>query len=50
MCIVIICKPGCDVINFEINLSNQEVFSTQPKSQDKNVNILRTKRAFKVKL
>ena len=20
MCIVIICQPGCDVINFEINL------------------------------
>ena len=30
-------------------LSHQAVFSAWPKSQDKNVNILRTKRAFKVK-
>ena len=29
--------------------SNQAFFSTWPKSQDKNLNILRTKRAFKVK-
>ena len=28
---------------------NQAVFSTWPKSQDKNLNILRTKRAFKMK-
>ena len=31
------------------DLSNQAVFSTCPKSQDKKMNILRTKRAFKVK-
>ena len=31
-------------------MSNQAVFSTWPKNQDKNSNILRTKRAFKVKL
>ena len=37
-------------MNFEINLvSNQAVFSTWPKSQDRNLNILRTKRAFKMK-
>ena len=30
-------------------LSNQAVFSTWPKSHDKNLNILRTKRAFKIK-
>ena len=30
-------------------LSSQAAFSTWPKSQDKNVNILRTKRAFKIK-
>ena len=30
-------------------LSNRAVFSTWPKSHDKNLNILRTKRAFKVK-
>ena len=41
MCIAIVCFPGFDVINFEISL--------QPKSQDKNSNILRTKRAFQVK-
>ena len=36
-------------LNFEINLYNQAVFSTCPISQDKNLNILRTKKAFKVK-
>ena len=35
------------VILFTLNLSNQAVFSTFPKIQDKNLNILRTKRAFK---
>ena len=50
MCIEIVCFPGCDVINFEINLvSLMYRFSTRLKSQDKNVNILRTKRAFKGK-
>ena len=28
MCIAIVCKPGCDVTNFEVNLSNQAVFPT----------------------
>ena len=40
MCIVTIFCPASDVKNLEINL---------PKDQDKNFNILRTKRAFKVK-
>ena len=31
-------------------LSNQAVFCTCPKSQDKNLNILRTNRVFKMKL
>ena len=50
-CIVIV-WPGCDVINFEINL----IFLIKPyssiwtKSQDKNLNILRTEGAFKMKL
>ena len=35
MCVVIVCFPGCDIINFEIN-------------QDKNLNVLRSKRAFKI--
>ena len=37
MCIVLVWQPGCDVINFEMNLnqalSNQAVFSTWTKSQ-----------------
>ena len=53
MCIAIVCSPVCDVLNFEINflinLSNQTVFSTWPKSQDKNLNILRKEKAFKMK-
>ena len=30
MCIAIVCEPGCDVMNFEVNffLSNQAVFPT----------------------
>ena len=44
------CKPGCDVyIHFEINLFNHAVFSTWPKSQDENLNVLRTKSALKMK-
>ena len=41
MCVVIISKPSCDVMKFEINVS------TWPKCQAKNLNILRTKSAFK---
>ena len=51
MYMIILCLPSCDIINFEINLifSNQAVFSIWPKSEDKNLNILRTKTAFKMK-
>ena len=50
MCIAIVCFPGYGVVNFEINLTFQSSrFSTGPKSYDKNLNILRTKKAFKVK-
>ena len=38
-------KKFCD----QSDLSNQAVFSTSTKSQDKNLNILRAKRAFKMK-
>ena len=39
-------------MNFEVNLflSNQAVFSAWPKSRDKSLNILRTKKAFNIKL
>ena len=26
MCIVIVCEPGCDVVNFEITLENEKSF------------------------
>ena len=45
--IAVICCPVCDVIRFEIKprfLSRP--FFYIPESQNKNVNILRTKRAF----
>ena len=45
-CIVVVCFPRCLVINFKINLS---FFINQPhnqKTQYKNLNIWRTKRAF----
>ena len=47
MCIVIGFKTGCDVMNFEVNLSNQVVFPTRPKSRDKTLYILRRSRALK---
>ena len=52
--IPIVCFPCCDVINFEINLIfliKPFFFRTKtwPKLQDKILNILRTKRAFKVR-
>ena len=42
--------PVCDFITFEINLVFliKHFFSMWPSSQDKNLNILRTKRAFKI--
>ena len=50
MCIAIVCFPGRDVINLEINhifLINS--LSTWPRIQDKNLNIFKTKTAFKLK-
>ena len=57
MCFVIVCCPLRDAVVFEINLcclmtetwSYQVVFIYDQKSQDKHLNILRTKRAFNVK-
>ena len=46
MCIAVIGKPGCDVMGFEVN---QAIFSKWSKSHGKNLNVLRTKRAFKMK-
>ena len=50
MFIVIICCPVCEALNFEINHSFLiELFFLHCQSQDKNVNISRTKRAFNIK-
>ena len=46
MCIVIICFPIDDIINFEINLNF--LINHEQKSEDKTLNILRTKKAFQV--
>ena len=47
MCIVIVCFPVCDVINFKINLSFLiKPFVTRPKKPEQNLKILRIKRAF----
>ena len=45
ICMIIVSYPGCDVINFEINFIFliKPFFSTWPKSQDKNLNILKRK-------
>ena len=50
MCLAVVCIPGCEVINFEINL----IFLIKPsyyinKNTDKNSNMLNMKRAIKVK-
>ena len=52
ICIVIICCPVFDVINFEVNkrLLLPSCLSTHPKSQDRNVNISRTKNVINMKL
>ena len=50
MFIVIVCCPVCDVMNFEIYLSLSSRFPKWPKRQNKNLNITRTKRAFKAAL
>ena len=51
MCIAIACKPGCENMNFEVNLIFliKPFFPTWPKSCDKNLNTLRMKRLFKIK-
>ena len=50
MFITIVFYPGCDVIKFEINLILSSRFATWPNTEDNNLNILRLKRAFDVKL
>ena len=50
MFVTIICFPGCDIINFEINL----VFLIKPffymtENSRKKLNTLRTERDFKMK-
>ena len=49
MCIVVARFPGCEVMYFEINLFYQAIFPRDQKSQDKNSNIFRTKKAFRMK-
>ena len=50
MCCNFICLPVCDVMNFEITLAFwSDRFSIWAKNQDKNSNILRTKRDFNMK-
>ena len=48
MCIIIVYFPVCEVINFEINFLSSPFLRCQ-KCKDKNLNIVRTKRAFKMK-
>ena len=50
MCIVIVCEPGCDVVNFEVTLTFliKQIFLRDQKVKTK-INILRTKKAFKTK-
>ena len=50
MCNAIVCKPGCNVMNFEVNLIFLTLFFLHDqKVLTKTLNILRTKRAFKMK-
>ena len=48
--IAIVCFPDCDVINVEIShIFLMKPFSYMTKTQDENLNILRTRRTFKLK-
>ena len=50
ICIAVVCFPGSHVVNFEINLTFlMKLFLYVTKNQDKNLNILKTKKTFKVK-
>ena len=51
MCIAIVCFPGCDATNFEINriLINQAFFLRDQKLKAKNLNVWRTKNPFRMK-
>ena len=42
MCIVIVCQPGCNIMNFEIKLylSNQVVFAYMTKKSQKKLKYL----------
>ena len=48
-CIGIAFFLSYDVMNFEVNIFLITPFTTWPKSQDKKLNILRTKRTFQMK-
>ena len=49
MGIVIVCFQVCEDKNFEINVTLSRRFPAWSKSQGKNVNTLRTRRAFNMK-
>ena len=51
MCIAIFCKPGYDLMNFELNLIFliKPIFLHEQNIRNKNVNILKKKGAFKMK-
>ena len=50
MCVAIVCFEDCDAINFEDNfIFLIKTFFYMKKRQDKNLNILITKRASKLK-
>ena len=50
VCIAIVCQPGCDVIKLEANpIFFIKPFCYMTKKSDKNLNTLRTKRAYEVK-
>ena len=42
MCIALVCKPGCDVMNFDVNL----IFLIKPFSNDQKV-VTKTKKSKK---
>ena len=51
MCIIIACFPGYEVMNFgfSLNFLMKPFFHMTKRNHDKSLNILRTKRAFKMK-
>ena len=49
MCIAVVCKPGCEAMNFEINLIFLIRFPYMTKKSGQKLKYLENEKAFKMK-